>query len=520
MISKDVSAAASPSAIVSIRSLKMACTPVAVGFALLAGGAAAGAFGSGPDLGSFTNWTARTTPTTESLLGVAYGAGKFVAVGTKGTIIKSEGGGQWESVSSGFAGDLYCARYVKGAFVAGATNGVLVSSNGISWSYKAITTTEAGAGPTRITDVTYAFGSYVAAAMTVDGNRSMALFSSSDGAVWTRRYRRSIWSISQQYMNAGLALGGGICVAVGPADIAEATHRVLTSTNGIDWEPKGPTQESASVGLNQVGAATYGNSHHVAVGTIGPGPYAGVVFRSATGDSWQPQPLINMAVFTGIAFGLGRVVTVGSWALLVSADDGATWSGVDFQSGVWPPGWTYPNAVAFGNGTFVAVGYNGSVLQSALVAAVPPFFISTPTNQVVLRGTQVTLRTQAGGVEPLVYTWYKQGIPIGGNSTNLVLPNVQPADAGVYAVVVSSPYGSITNQITLTVSFVQIHAYAGLTIEGIPGRTYRVEYLNAWETGDQWHALTNLVLPASPYIWIDYQTPTVSRRYYRAAELP
>jgi hypothetical protein len=43
---------------------------------------------------------------------------------------------------------------------------------------------------------------------------------------------------------------------------------------------------------------------------------------------------------------------------------------------------------------------------------------------------------------------------------------------------------------------------------------------SAWETGDQWHALTNLVLPASPYIWIDYQTPTVSRRYYRAAELP
>jgi hypothetical protein len=70
----------------------------------------------------------------------------------------------------------------------------------------------------------------------------------------------------------------------------------------------------------------------------------------------------------------------------------------------------------------------------------------------------------------------------------------------------------------LTIAFLDIKAYAGITILGVPGKTYRIEVTPANPVS--WQTLTNLVLPASPHVWIDFDSPTVGQRLYRAAELP
>lgn len=61
-----------------------------------------------------------------------------------------------------------------------------------------------------------------------------------------------------------------------------------------------------------------------------------------------------------------------------------------------------------------------------------------------------------------------------------------------------------------------IQTYAGLTITGAVGTVYSVEYVADLAQTNAWVSLTNLVLPTSPYLWLDAGCPATGRRYYRA----
>lgn len=462
-----------------------------------------------------TNWFPRVSPTSNTLWGVTYGNGLYVAVGEKGTILASAGGGEWNTVTTPYRGDLYTVRYANGLYVAGTTNGILVSADAQQWTYRPIPVPAFGARPSRIADIAFGQGHYVAMA-TSDGAAATALLSSAEGFNWTQRYSAG----GPSFQKCGVSFGGNRFVAVQNPWSLPGEHRFLTSTNAQDWTPSGPS--FSTLDNNRLAqAVAYGNGLFFAAGYTGTGPFAGYLFRSTSGSDWSVLgDYVFQGNFSGVAYGGGSAVAVGSFAFRVSTNNGVAWSGNDTTG---PTIDWYPTVgITYGSGTFVAVGYRGTIIQSAVVEETPPFFITTPTNQVIQRGATATLRSRAGGSEPLSYQWYKGVLPlVGETNATLVISNTQPADAGSYSVVVTSPYGIITSSpVSLTISFVKIASYAGLTIEGIPGRTYRMEYLNAMEPSTAWHTLTNLVLPISPYIWIDYETPSVPQRFYRASELP
>lgn len=62
--------------------------------------------------------------------------------------------------------------------------------------------------------------------------------------------------------------------------------------------------------------------------------------------------------------------------------------------------------------------------------------------------------------------------------------------------------------------------YTGVTVTGEVGRTYRIEFTSALAEPPAWQALTNLVLPQSPYFWLDPDSAGVERRFYRAVVVP
>jgi N-acetylneuraminic acid mutarotase len=64
-----------------------------------------------------------------------------------------------------------------------------------------------------------------------------------------------------------------------------------------------------------------------------------------------------------------------------------------------------------------------------------------------------------------------------------------------------------------------IKMYAGLTVIGNVGGTYRIEYKNTL-SATNWTTLTNMVLPASPYLFIDSTSPSAQQRFYRAVPTP
>jgi len=64
-----------------------------------------------------------------------------------------------------------------------------------------------------------------------------------------------------------------------------------------------------------------------------------------------------------------------------------------------------------------------------------------------------------------------------------------------------------------------LSTYAGLKIDGSVGGRYRIEYSTFLET-NAWLFLTNLVLPDSPFLFIDVQSVGRQQRFYRALANP
>lgn len=69
---------------------------------------------------------------------------------------------------------------------------------------------------------------------------------------------------------------------------------------------------------------------------------------------------------------------------------------------------------------------------------------------------------------------------------------------------------------TVAPASLQLNTYSGLQITGTAGRTYQIQSSPNLKT---WTTATTLVLPASPYLWID-QNPMGGNKYYRAVLLP
>jgi hypothetical protein len=85
---------------------------------------------------------------------------------------------------------------------------------------------------------------------------------------------------------------------------------------------------------------------------------------------------------------------------------------------------------------------------------------------------------------------------------------------------VNSPYGSVTNtpaQLVVNPANISLGLYAGITIEGVPGYTYGIEYTTDLQNTNSWQSLTNITLSQPVEIWVDtnVNVPTALKRFYR-----
>ncbi|HWA11149.1 MAG TPA: immunoglobulin domain-containing protein [Opitutaceae bacterium] len=95
-----------------------------------------------------------------------------------------------------------------------------------------------------------------------------------------------------------------------------------------------------------------------------------------------------------------------------------------------------------------------SATLTVLSIIVPPAITADPEKVTASVGTSARFSVGATGSVPLSYQWLVNGAPIAGaTQATLNLPDVKLADAGVYSVVVSNPFGSKTSiAVPLTVS--------------------------------------------------------------------
>ena len=264
---------------------------------------------------------------------VAWGNGRFVAVGGGGRMAHSVDGITWTAVgNSTFGGfGVNSVAWGNGRFVAVGGGGRMAhSADGITWT--AVANSAFGTG--NIIGVGWGNGRFIA----VGSVGSMAY--SDDGITWT-----AVTSLPFTWGTSAVAWGHDRFVTV--ANGGEIGH----STNGVTWT----LVANSTFGTGNISSVAWGNGRFVAGGAGGRMAYSvdGITWMavqdSAFGSSW----------IYDIVWGNGKFVAVGDSGIAYSAD-GITWN-----AAARPP---FPfgsfRGVAYGNNRFVAVGQGGRIAFS------------------------------------------------------------------------------------------------------------------------------------------------------------
>lgn len=156
---------------------------------------------------------------------------------------------------------------------------------------------------------------------------------------------------------------------------------------------------------------------------------------------------------------------------------------------------------------------NMGTIFCVVLSLAAPQITSQPVNITASPGGTAILSVGASG-DPLNYQWALNGTNIvGATSATLTLMDLSGAEAGNYTVTISNILGSVTSR-PATLGLLGLQMYAGLTVYAPVGSTNEIQYVNNL-INTNWTTLTNLVLPASPYIYIDYSSAGQPQRFYR-----
>ena len=194
---------------------------------LAVAGATVRATGAYSDDGN--TWTVATFPAgVGSLNALAYGAGRFVAVGETGRIYQSTDGATWTEGTSPVTNPLRAVAYADGLFVAtGDAGRILTSADGQTWTLR----TPSPSTTSTLVALTRHNGAWFASASTSE------CCSSPDGTTWTRFAATGRTNGTSRLASVGGVLlttttNGGIAIAEEPRTWAQ--HQVV-ATAGVTF---------------------------------------------------------------------------------------------------------------------------------------------------------------------------------------------------------------------------------------------------------------------------------------------
>jgi hypothetical protein len=315
-------------------------------------------FGQGTSLDT---WTTQVSGTTNNLNAVIYHAGNFMAAASGGVVLISPDGTNWTSQSVGATNNLYGLIYsTNGLYVAVGAKAIFTSTDGVNWTNQA----------TLLPAAYFLSGIGEGDGLLVAVGQGGALLTSANAINWITRSSGTSASLF------AAACGNGRYVAAGAG-------APIYSTNGINWS-------NAKAGF--VRGLAFANGIFVGVGGDAPATIGGYIATSPDGSAWSIQQSgISAQNFAAITQGNGFYLALGGFTfgppnstVILSSPDAVHWTAHPESSS------NQLNGVAYGNGSFVAVGNGGTILQSG------PVFTISGGSQITQAGYALTLTGQIG----------------------------------------------------------------------------------------------------------------------------
>ena len=298
------------------------------------------------DVSGESDWVPRVTGLAEVLNDVLWNGNEFLAVGNRGTILRSADGIDWTSVDSGTEADLRAIAWNGSTYAVVGDSAILVSDDGENWTPQFL-----GPVPDSLRAAAFSDVQLIVAGWNEASGTAVIYSSADNGVTWVPAdvLPQSGRSITD------LVWGNGTFVAttvrMESADNREA--RMLTSADGLVW-----TEVVASTEAIGTFSILWDGDSFWAGGRVGR------IYTSPDGNTWtEIQTGMQASIFTGIAesgkeliadgynewIGWGPVPKTG----VKTEDNGMSWTTFvierDFDT----------NGLAFGNGRFVAVGCSG-----------------------------------------------------------------------------------------------------------------------------------------------------------------
>lgn len=244
------------------------------------------------------NWTFRPTNNNNSLMSVAHGNNTFVTVsntsaGTDPRIMSSSDGITWITRSPPVNNLFTRVRFVNGLFyVCSSTTNA--SPSRVITSPDGINWTPVSVPDANWRDIAYGNGTYV---MVASDGVGRAL-TSSDGITWTRH------TTADEFVAWALVTyGAGLFVAM------PATNRFMTSPDGINWTDHQPIETASSV-IPQWSDIIYAQNMFVAVAANSTTGFYNRIAISHDGINWRIRQAPSDQAWQSIAYGDGLFVSV------------------------------------------------------------------------------------------------------------------------------------------------------------------------------------------------------------------
>ena len=217
---------------------------------------------------------------------------------------------------------------------------------------------------------------------------------------------------------------------------------------------------SSSATLDSV---AYGDGQFVAVGSYYPGSLTGLILSSSDGVTWTQRVTGLTSSFSGIRYVGEKFIATGNGGVIAVSTNGMNWAGVvlsNFTS-------AYLKSAAYGNGRFVAVGY-----QYVNGANGPVILSSTNTTNWNFWSTNTNLR--------LADVAYGNGrfVAVGSGTSGGTNQGVLTSTDGLEWTAQDAGLGQISGIAYGNDQFVAVDSYGGTMLTSPDGETWSAHPVN------------------------------------------